>query len=111
LLGAAGLGDLGRIFPADDRTPRGIESATLLAEVVARLAAEGSRPASVDVTIVAARPRLGPRLDAMRDRLAQLLGVDRGSVNIKASTGTLSGFEGAGRGIAARAIATIERIR
>jgi len=111
LLGAAGLGDLGRLFPADERTPRGIRSAELLGDVLERLAAAGDRPASVDVTIVAARPRLGPRLDAMRERLAELLHIDRELVNVKASTGNLAGFEGAGRGIAARAVATIERAR
>ena len=72
LLGAAGLGDLGRLFPADPSTPRGIASGELLAEVVARLAAAGWRPASIDLTIVAARPRLGAHLDgdARRDRRA-----------------------------------------
>ncbi len=111
LLGAAGLGDLGRLFPADARTPRGIASAALVEEVVARLTAAGYRPAGLDVTIVAARPRLGPRLDDIRDRIAELLGLDRSDVNVKASTGNLAGFDGAGRGISARAIATIERTR
>jgi 2-C-methyl-D-erythritol 2,4-cyclodiphosphate synthase len=111
LLGAAGLGDLGRIFPADARTPRGIASADLLTDVVARLAASGQRPASLDVTIVGARPRLGARLDEMRDRLADLLGLASSRVNVKASTGNLIGLEGAGRGISARAVATIEAVR
>jgi 2-C-methyl-D-erythritol 4-phosphate cytidylyltransferase/2-C-methyl-D-erythritol 2,4-cyclodiphosphate synthase len=111
LLGAAGLGDLGRLFPADARTPRGIASADLLAEVVARLANGGARPASVDVTIVAARPRLGPRLETIRLRLAELLDLDAGAVNVKASTGNLSGVDGAGRAISARAVATIEPAR
>jgi 2-C-methyl-D-erythritol 4-phosphate cytidylyltransferase/2-C-methyl-D-erythritol 2,4-cyclodiphosphate synthase len=111
LLGAAGLGDLGRLFPADGRTPRGIASVTLLGEVLSRLAAAGHRPATLDVTIVAARPRVGDRLDEIRDRLAELLDLTSDAVNVKASTGNLSGFEGAGRGISARALATIERIR
>jgi 2-C-methyl-D-erythritol 4-phosphate cytidylyltransferase/2-C-methyl-D-erythritol 2,4-cyclodiphosphate synthase len=111
LLGAGGLGDLGRLFPADDRTPRGIASAELLDAVVARLSAAGFRPAAVDITIVAARPRLGTRLDDIRDRIAGLLGLGRSDVNVKASTGNLAGFEGAGRGISARAIATVERSR
>jgi 2-C-methyl-D-erythritol 4-phosphate cytidylyltransferase/2-C-methyl-D-erythritol 2,4-cyclodiphosphate synthase len=111
LLGAAGLGDLGRLFPADGRTPRGIASVTLLGEVLSRLALAGYRPATLDVTIVAARPRLGDRLDTIRDRLAGLLDLAPDAVNVKASTGNLAGFEGAGRGIAARAIATIERPR
>ncbi len=111
LLGAAGLGDLGRLFPADGRTPRGIASAALLGEVLARLAGAGYRPASIDLTIIAARPRLGDRLDAIRDRLGELLNVPTAAINVKASTGNLSGPEGAGRGIAARAVATIERTR
>jgi 2-C-methyl-D-erythritol 2,4-cyclodiphosphate synthase len=108
LLGAAGLDDLGRLFPADARTPEGIASAELLAAVVDRVATAGLRPAHVDVTIVGARPRLGDRLDAMADRLAALLRVDRDRVNLKASTGNLDGMEGAGRGISARAVATLE---
>jgi 2-C-methyl-D-erythritol 4-phosphate cytidylyltransferase / 2-C-methyl-D-erythritol 2,4-cyclodiphosphate synthase len=108
LLGAAGLGDLGRLFPADARTPRGIPSAELLADVVRRLAAAGLTPTRVDVTIVGARPRLGDRLDDMAARIAQLLGVDRDAVSVKASSGNLVGMEGAGRGISARVIATVE---
>ena len=107
LLGAAGLGDLGRLFPADATTPRGIASDALLREVVARLAGAGLRPAAVDVTIIGARPRLGARLDAMRAAIASLLGVDEAAVNVKASTGNLAGDEGAGRSISARAVATV----
>ena len=108
LLGAAGLGDLGRLFPADARTPRGIASETLLREVVARLAGAGLRPASVDLVIIGARPRLGSRLDAMRAAIAGLLGLPETAVNVKASTGNLAGDEGAGRSISARAVATVE---
>ncbi len=110
LLGAAGLGDLGRLFPSDARTPRDVDSASLLREVVARLAAVGLEPATVDLVIIAARPRLGTRLDAMRAAIAGLLGLEQGAVNVKASTGNLSGDEGAGRGISARAIATARRV-
>lgn len=107
LLGAAALGDLGRIFPADRRTPRGVASRDLLAEVVARLATAGWRPASVDVTIVGARPRIGERLADMVQPIAALLGLDPSQVSVKASSGNLSGDDGAGRSISARAIATI----
>ena len=110
LLGAAGLGDLGRLFPADERTPRGIASDALLAEVLRRLASAGLRPLTVDLTIAAGRPRLGDRLDQMRDRLAALLRLPPGSVGVKASTGNLDGTEGAGRGISAQAIAAVEPI-
>lgn len=108
LLGAAGSGDLGRLFPAGPSTPRGADSRELLAAVVARLAGDGWRPASVDLTIVAARPRLGPHLDAMRAAIAATLGASIEAVNVKASTGNLDGAEGAGRAISALAVATIE---
>lgn len=108
LLGAAGLGDLGRLYPADQRTPRGIASQELLQTVLRRVREAGYAPSSVDVTIVAARPRLGERLDSMRDRIAEITGLGADRVNVKASTGNLGGDEGAGRGIAARAIATLE---
>jgi 2-C-methyl-D-erythritol 4-phosphate cytidylyltransferase/2-C-methyl-D-erythritol 2,4-cyclodiphosphate synthase len=111
LLGAAGLGDLGRLFPADARTPRGVASGELLGEVVRRLAAAGLRPAGVDLTIVGSRPRLGDRLGDMRDRLAVLLGLPVSAVSVKASTGNLEGMEGAGRGISAQAIALVEPVR
>jgi 2-C-methyl-D-erythritol 4-phosphate cytidylyltransferase/2-C-methyl-D-erythritol 2,4-cyclodiphosphate synthase len=107
LLGAAGLGDLGRLFPGDASTPRGVASATLLTEVVARLRAAGLSPASVDLTIVAARPRLAAHLDGMRDAIAGLLGIAHGAVDVKASTGNLTGMEGAGRGISAQAVAVV----
>ena len=107
LLGAAGQGDLGRLFPSDDRTPRAVDSGLLLRDVVSRLAEAGLRPASVDVTIIGARPRLGSRLDAMRTAIADALGIDEAFVNVKASTGNLAGDEGAGRAISARAVATV----
>jgi len=111
LLGAAGLGDLGRLFPAGPDTTAGIASGTLLDEVLRQVAAAGWRPASVDLTIVAARPKLGSRLDAMREAIASALGLDVARVNVKASTGNLDGMEGAGRGISALALAVVEPAR
>jgi 2-C-methyl-D-erythritol 4-phosphate cytidylyltransferase / 2-C-methyl-D-erythritol 2,4-cyclodiphosphate synthase len=108
LLGAAGLGDLGRLFPARPSTPRGIDSRELLAGVLRRLSEAGWRPASIDLTITGARPRLGPRLDDMGSAIATIAGLEPGAVNVKASTGNLQGAEGAGRSIAALALATIE---
>jgi 2-C-methyl-D-erythritol 2,4-cyclodiphosphate synthase len=105
LLGAAGLGDLGRLFPADARTPAGIDSRVLLATVAEKVRAAGWVPANVDVTIVAARPRLGGLLPAMGEAIAAALGVVTATVNVKASTGNLEGSEGAGRSISASAIA------
>jgi 2-C-methyl-D-erythritol 4-phosphate cytidylyltransferase/2-C-methyl-D-erythritol 2,4-cyclodiphosphate synthase len=108
LLGAAGLGDLGRLFPAGPATPAGISSRELLAVVVGRVRASGHAPASVDLTIIGARPRLAGSLDAMRDAIAGLLELDTRAVNVKASTGNLEGMEGAGRGMSARAVAVLE---
>jgi 2-C-methyl-D-erythritol 4-phosphate cytidylyltransferase/2-C-methyl-D-erythritol 2,4-cyclodiphosphate synthase len=107
LLGAAGLGDLGRIFPAGPETPRGVASSELLVDVVGRVRAAGYEPAGLDCTIVAARPRLADRLPEIGTRIAELLAIDPAAVNIKASTGNLDGMEGAGRGISATAIVTL----
>ena len=109
LLGAAGLGDLGRLFPAGPETPAGIASSKLLDEVRERVEADGWRVAGLDLTIVAARPRLGAYLEPMRDGIAGRLGLASGQVNVKASSGNLDGPEGAGRSISALAIATLER--
>lgn len=111
LLGAGGLGDLGRLFPADARTPRGVASSDLVRSVCDRLADAGWRPASVDVTVIAARPHLGGHLDRMRDTIAELLRLDTTAVNVKASTGNLDGADGAGRSISAMAIAMVARVR
>ena len=111
LLGASGLGDLGRLFPADARTPRGIASSELLRAVRHQLSEAGWRPASVDVTVIAARPRLVDHLDAMRAAIGELLGLDIAAVSVKASSGNLDGADGAGRTISAVAIAMVGRSR
>jgi 2-C-methyl-D-erythritol 2,4-cyclodiphosphate synthase len=105
VLGAAGLGDLGRLFPADSRTPIGISSLVLLRTVGEKVRAAGWAPSNVDVTIVAARPRLAMLLPTMGREIAAALGVDASAVNVKASTGNLGGSDGAGRSISASAIA------
>jgi len=105
ILGAAGLGDLGRLFPADARTPAGIDSRVLLASVAEMARAAGWVTSNVDLTIVAARPKLAALLPAMGDAIAAALGVEASAVNVKASTGNLGGSEGAGRSISASAIA------
>jgi 2-C-methyl-D-erythritol 4-phosphate cytidylyltransferase/2-C-methyl-D-erythritol 2,4-cyclodiphosphate synthase len=108
LLGAAGFGDLGRMFPADASTPAGVDSRSLLADVLGRLADGGWRPTGVDLTIVAARPRLGEHLEAIRVSIARVLDLTPEAVNVKASSGNLDGSEGAGRSISTLALATIE---
>ena len=107
LLGAAGLGDLGRVFPPGPSTPAGIASRELVAECLRQVRAAGLVPLSVDVTIIGARPRLAAWLPEMRDAIAGLLALSADRVNIKASTGNLAGWEGAGRGISARAVAVV----
>ena len=111
VLGGAGLGDIGRHFPPGDERFLDAVSLTLLAEAV-RLAAEaGWRPVYVDATIIAESPRLSPVLDAASRNLAEPLGVTADSVNLKATTTDGLGFEGRGEGIAAMAVATLDRIR
>jgi 2-C-methyl-D-erythritol 2,4-cyclodiphosphate synthase len=107
ILGAASLGDLGRLAPSDARTPRGVSSASLLEVVLARARAAGWRPTAVDITVTGARPRLGDHLDSMRAEIAGLLALPLDRVSVKASSGNLQGPEGEGRGIAAEAIATL----
>jgi 2-C-methyl-D-erythritol 4-phosphate cytidylyltransferase/2-C-methyl-D-erythritol 2,4-cyclodiphosphate synthase len=107
LLGAATTGDLGRLFPADKSTPAGIASSELLRAVVQQLEAAGLRTRSVDVTIVGARPVLGARLEEMRRSIASLMGLELSTVSVKASSGNLSGAEGAGRAISAHVVAVV----
>lgn len=110
LLGACGLGDLGSVYPADERTRRGIASGELLRGVVRRLAEAGWRPVAIDLTILAGRPRIGEHLPGMRVSIAELLGVAADAVSVKASTGNLSGDVGGGRVIEAHAVATVSRV-
>jgi 2-C-methyl-D-erythritol 4-phosphate cytidylyltransferase/2-C-methyl-D-erythritol 2,4-cyclodiphosphate synthase len=108
VLGACGLGDLGRVFPASDRQTLGAPSAGLLGEALDRARAEGWRPATAQLTVVGSRPRLGPaRLDEMRARIAELLDLPLAAVGLTASSGNLGGAEGAGRAISASALVTM----
>jgi 2-C-methyl-D-erythritol 2,4-cyclodiphosphate synthase len=105
LLGAAGLGDIGEHFPDTDERWRDADSMQLLAEVVERLHDAGFAVENVDCTVVMERPKLSPHRDAIRERLAQALGVEPRRVNVKASTGEGIGFVGRGEGVAALAVA------
>jgi len=107
LLGAAGLGDIGVHFPDDDDAYKDADSIALLERVLATLRAEGFAVVNVDATVLMERPKLGPQRDAIRDRLAQALGLQRRDVNVKASTGEGMGFVGRGEGVAALALATL----
>jgi 2-C-methyl-D-erythritol 2,4-cyclodiphosphate synthase len=110
LLGAAGLGDLGELVPADERTARGAASSAFVREAVKRLAAAGWQSASLDLTIRAGRPHLASFALAMRAAIAALLDIDAAAVNVKLSTGNLSGDAGAGRTIEARAVVTVRAV-
>ncbi|HEV8637793.1 MAG TPA: 2-C-methyl-D-erythritol 2,4-cyclodiphosphate synthase [Chloroflexota bacterium] len=108
LLGAAALGDIGQHFPPSDGRWRGADSLDLLRRVVELIAERGYRPGNVDLTIVAERPRIGPRVPEMRARIAEALGVGVDAVSVKATTNEHLGFVGRGEGIAALAAAIIE---
>ena len=107
LLGAAALGDIGRHFPDTDPALRGADSAVLFAEAVRRVRAAGWQVANVDATVIAQAPRLAPHIPAMCRRIAQVLGLDEGLVNIKAKTAEKMGPVGEGRAIEARAVALL----
>ena len=107
LLGAAGLGDIGRIFPDDDPDTLGIRSTLLLEQVRERLYGAGMHTVNVDLTLVAQAPKLSPHMDGMRDAIAGLLHLDTSRVNIKATTTEHMGYVGRGEGISAYAVAMI----
>lgn len=104
LLGAAALGDIGRLFPDTDPAWRDADSRDLLADVVQRVRASGWAPLNADVTLIAERPRIGPHVEAMRAAIAELLGLSGGAVNVKATTHEGVGGLGRGEGIAAHAV-------
>ena len=107
LLGAAGLGDIGSHFPDTDVSFRGADSIVLLAEVARLLAERGHRIGNIDSTVVAQAPKLAAHIPAMRERIAQVLGLDAGSVNVKAKTAEKLGPVGQGLSIEARAVALL----
>jgi 2-C-methyl-D-erythritol 2,4-cyclodiphosphate synthase len=107
LLGAAGLGDIGRHFPNTDERWRDADSIELLRAVVGLLREAGLAPLNVDATVACEAPKLGPHRQAMRSRLAEALDLEPGAVNVKFTTGERMGFVGRGEGIAALAIATL----
>jgi 2-C-methyl-D-erythritol 2,4-cyclodiphosphate synthase len=107
LLGAAGLGDIGRHFPDTDDRFRGADSILLLTEAARRVREHGFQIANVDSTVIAQAPKLAPHIDAMRERIAQALDLAPGQVNVKAKTAEKLGPVGEGLAIEARAIALI----
>ena len=108
LLGAAGLGDIGRHFPDTEPKYKGISSLFLLAEVHRLLAEGGFRVNNIDATIIAERPKMAPHIPAMIANIASTVKADLSAVNVKATTSEGLGFAGRGEGIAAYAVCTIK---
>lgn len=111
LLGAAALGDIGKHFPDTDERWRGADSRMLLRQVVALIAAAGFAPVNTDITIIAQEPKMLPHIRAMRENVAEDLGLPVGCVSVKATTTERLGFTGRGEGIAAQASVLIDDIK
>ena len=111
LLGAAALGDIGKLFPDNDPRYAGADSVMLLREVYRVLTEAGYRVENVDCTVLAQRPKLAPFIPRMRENLAEAMGLEVGCVSVKATTEEGLGFTGEGLGIAAHAVALIEENR
>lgn len=107
VLGAAGLGDIGRHFPDTDARHAGADSRALLRQAVARVRAAGWTVGNIDATVIAQAPKLAEHMPAMVQCIAADLGVDDSAVNVKGKTTERLGFEGRGEGIAAHAIALL----
>jgi 2-C-methyl-D-erythritol 2,4-cyclodiphosphate synthase len=107
VLGAAGLGDIGRHFPDTDAQFKGADSAELLAEAMRRVRAQGWELVNVDSTIVAQAPKLAPHMPSIRASVAKALGVDEDQVNVKAKTAEKLGPVGEGKSMEARAVALL----
>ena len=111
MLGAAALGDIGRHFPDNDNSYKGIDSMILLSRVNVLLAQNGYVVNNIDSVIVAQRPKLAPYIDTMKLNIAACLGIEPDCVNVKATTTEKLGFEGRQEGISAQAVCTIEKQR
>ena len=110
LLGAAGLGDIGRHFPDTDPKYKGADSLELLRQVAGKVAAAGCRVGNVDVTMIAQRPRLKDYIPQMEANIAAALGVEPGRINVKATTEEQLGFTGSGEGMACHAVCLLEEV-
>ncbi len=110
MLGAAALGDIGKLFPPSDVRYKDIRSTELLHVVYDKLKSEGYSLGNADITVIAEKPRLSPYIDSMRDAVANVLDVDPGTISIKATTTEKMGFTGRGEGIAAEAVCIINKI-
>lgn len=107
LLGAAALGDIGKLFPDNDPAYKGADSMKLLARVTEVLREQGYVIGNIDSTIIAQKPKLAPYIDPMRQRMAQICGIHEDQLSVKATTEEKLGFTGSGEGIAAHAVCII----
>ena len=110
LLGAAAMGDIGKLFPDTDDRYLGADSIALLREVDRRLTEAGYRLGNLDVTVIAQRPKLAPYINQMRQNLAAALRTELQNVGVKATTEEHLGFTGSGEGIAAHAVCLLEPV-
>jgi len=110
LFGAAALGDIGRHFPDTDPNFKGADSRVLLRECVKRVRAAGYAVVNIDSTIIAQAPKMAPHITAMVANIAADCGIETDRVNVKAKTTERLGFTGRGEGIAAEAVALLERV-
>lgn len=110
LLGAAALGDIGRHFPDSNVEFKGVDSRVLLREVARMLTAAGLSVVNIDATLIAERPKIAPYVEAMRANIGADLGVSLGQINVKGTTTEKMGFTGRREGIAADAVALLERL-
>jgi 2-C-methyl-D-erythritol 2,4-cyclodiphosphate synthase len=109
LLGAAGLGDIGRTFPDTDPRYRGADSGALLAEVAQRVSQHGWRVVNLDCTVIAESPKIAPHVEAIRASIARRLDTDPSRINVKGKTSERLGFIGRGEAIAASAVVLLTR--
>ena len=110
LLGAAALGDIGKLFPDNDAKYKDADSLKLLHQVVIRLRSAGYSISNIDATVIAQAPKLAPHISLMRSNIARVLGIDVSAVSVKATTEEHLGFTGEGLGIAAHAVCLIETV-
>ena len=110
LLGAAGLGDIGRHFPDTDPTYKGADSLKLLAQVGEKLRSAGYGVGNIDVTMIAQRPKLKDYIPQMEENIASALGIAAAQVNVKATTEEKLGFTGTGEGMSCHAVCLIDKI-
>ena len=110
MLGAAALGDIGKLFPNNDDAYLGADSIELLKKVRAVLAEHGWKLGNLDATVIAQRPKLAPFIDTMRTKIADALETDVQNISVKATTEERLGFTGSGEGIAAHAVCLMEHV-